>query len=327
MRGKSAALVVIALVVTGVLFPAAARARPPRSSGVVQEKDVNLDHARRLASVLRSSGVHVDLTRTDDDFVPLHERTARAGDAGADVFVSVHANGSTDRAVRGTEVYAQMRRRASTALANHVLAGVTTRTGTNRRGVFHRAGRDGDYYAVLRTARVPAVIVEVGYLSNPHEARNLASTAFRARAAEGMAAGITAWLAQRGAARGGAAPPPQRGPVPLVQAPTSITAASSGRDVTLTWPPVPGATGYRVWRDGQLVADVGPVSPGAPFAVEVDDPQVPGGRHRYEVRALLRAGPQVLDESPSAVAQVTLPWLVAVDAGHGGHDPGAVGRF
>jgi N-acetylmuramoyl-L-alanine amidase len=327
-------LVLVALLTGGLGVPASAatrRSASPRPVRLLAEKDVSLDQSLRLARLLRERGVEVALTRTSDVFVPLRERTGLAAAAGADLFVSVHNNASTSRSARGTEVYSQLRSRAGAALAHRILDAVTARTGTRPRGVFQRPGRDGDYYAVLRTAAMPAVIVELAFLSNPDEARALASPTFRQMGAEGMAAGILAHLATR-PARPALAPPRRTPAGPVVQPPAGLTAAVARPDVTLRWPAVAGAIEYRVWRDGEAIArlsalDASTAAGALPPELTVTDRHVPGGEHRYEVRALVETGGQVVDESESATTLATMPWVVTVDPGHGGHDPGAVGRF
>jgi len=77
-------------------------ARGPRG---LLEKELVLDVARRLADRLREAGVKVVLTREGDRFVGLEERTSIANDARADLFVSIHANGSRASEARGVETY------------------------------------------------------------------------------------------------------------------------------------------------------------------------------------------------------------------------------
>src|ERR1035438_3629153 len=74
-------------------------------SGGLREKDVTLDIARRAAPILSAMGIEVVLTRDDDHFVSLEERTARANAFGADLFVSLHCNASEGRGRRGVESY------------------------------------------------------------------------------------------------------------------------------------------------------------------------------------------------------------------------------
>lgn len=77
-------------------------ARGPRGH---LEKDVALAVARNLAVRLRARGLRVVMTRDADVFVPLEERTAIANDAGADLFLSIHANASPQPGIRGSETY------------------------------------------------------------------------------------------------------------------------------------------------------------------------------------------------------------------------------
>jgi N-acetylmuramoyl-L-alanine amidase len=77
-------------------------ARGPRGS---LEKDVALDVASRLASGLRRAGLRVVMTRTDDRFVALEQRTSIANDSGGDLFVSIHANAAPDPRIRGSETF------------------------------------------------------------------------------------------------------------------------------------------------------------------------------------------------------------------------------
>ena len=329
----------------------AARARPAaRAPVVVAEKDVNLDEALRLAQLLRAAGLEVVMTRSTDVYVSLDERSDVARRTGADIFLSVHNNGNRDARVRGTEVYHQQGSDLGAALARRVLAGIVARASTSARGAFTRAGRQGDdYYAVLRNTPVPALIIEGAYLSNPVEARLLADPVFRQRLADGIAAGVLDQM--REPLRAGDGPgPPATGPAgPVLGAPPALSVTRWGREgAALRWDPVAGATSYRVWRDGVVAGDVPAglaAASAAPGQASFIDAAAGGGTHRYEVRALAEVaaspaaagavlgpgpGPGVavmVAESPSSSAQVTIPWRVVVDPGHGGRDPGAVGRI
>ncbi|HSD10461.1 MAG TPA: N-acetylmuramoyl-L-alanine amidase, partial [Candidatus Binatia bacterium] len=81
--------------------------KDPGAHGVhgLDEKDVVLGVSKLLASSLRADGMEVVLTRTDDRFLSLEERTGFANAQGADLFISVHANASTNRGLQGVEVY------------------------------------------------------------------------------------------------------------------------------------------------------------------------------------------------------------------------------
>jgi len=180
----------------------------------LDEKTFTLDVALRLRALLRKQGYKVVMTRTDDRYIPLEERSEIANKAGADLFISIHFN-SVENApsVSGTEVYAmtpQYQHSSSTSpgakdsmartaypgnrndpwnavlgysIQNQLLA----KLGTEDRG-FKRAR-----FAVLRLVKSPAVLVESGYLSNPAEAHKIATPAYRDNIAEGIAAGIRAY--------------------------------------------------------------------------------------------------------------------------------------
>jgi len=329
------------------LASASARGRPApalRSSSapavaVLAEKDVNLDEAARVAGALEQSGIQTVRTRTDDTFVALGDRTSLGATSGADVFVSVHNNGSTNRSIRGTEVYAQVGRQASVDLGQAVLREVTARTGTAARGVFQRSGRDTDYYFVLRNSRIPAVIVEGAYLSNPTDCALLASAEVRSAAAAGIAAGIAAQLGPLPDRRGLDLGPPASNPLgEHLATPANLAVRASRLGSQVSFDSVPRATAYRLWRDGALVATVTtstadpPVQELAgantgPPRLMIEQPGFSPGVHRYEVRAMTTVAGTLYEESASATSTLTIPWRAVIDAGHGGHDPGAIGRY
>lgn len=153
------------------------------------EKMLTLDTARRLAAVLRSRGVHVIETRTGDYFVTLGGRTAISNRSGQAVFVSVHYNWTKRRGAHGIEVYYNSRR--SMRLAANILKETLGAYRTNNRGIKNRG------FYVLRNNRRPAVLCELGFVSNPDDNRNLQSAAVRQRLAERIAAGILAEQAGR----------------------------------------------------------------------------------------------------------------------------------
>lgn len=291
----------------------------PTSAGAaaVLEKHVNLDESMRVASGLRARGLEVVLTRTSDVDVDLAAR-GRAG-RGALLLLSIHNNGSSNPAKRGSEVYAQVGSSTSEALATRILDGMTARAGTAANGVFRRPGERGDYYAVLRNSPVPAVIVEGAYLTNPEEARLLSQPAFRQRLADGIVDGVIAHLAAS-AVRAGPGPPPSKQllGVAVPSAPEGLTAARQGRGFRLSWSPVLAASGYEVWRDGALL--------GVTSTPRFDDGNVALGGHHYDVRAVLDLGTTRLVESPVVGIDVAAGRVV-VDPGHGGADPGAVGTI
>jgi N-acetylmuramoyl-L-alanine amidase len=162
-----------------------------RDSGVVAEgdileKDVTLDIARRVRKALEAAGATVVMTRDGDTFVSLASRTAICNTAGADLFLSIHANGFYDDDVRGFEIYYLGTRSSPEAgsAAEAIRSALSAALDTRDRGV-RRAE-----FTVLAWTKCPAVLVEVGYLTNPQERERLTDDAYRQKIADAIAAGL-----------------------------------------------------------------------------------------------------------------------------------------
>jgi len=163
------------------------------------EAVVNLAISLRTAALLRRAGVRVVLTRTRTAGVSMGN-IARAGIANrahAALFLRVHADGSPNHATRGTSaLYPAFRRgwtddiaRPSRRAAGLVLAELVRALGSRDRGLQRRSDLTG-----FNWADVPAILVEVAYLSNPAEDRLLASPAHQQRAALGICRGTLRFL-------------------------------------------------------------------------------------------------------------------------------------
>jgi N-acetylmuramoyl-L-alanine amidase len=220
-----------------------------RGPGGTLEKDVTLAVARRLEAALQARlGTRVLLTRTGDETVSLDERAARANTNKADLFVSLHANASMSRATTGAEVlwlgvddYAPGAGAAGSATIEGPLLSVFG--GAPRRldlvdwetaQVHHLAdsaalaaaiqealGRLGPVRSdavgqaplrVLVGVNMPAVLVELGFLTNADEERRLASESHQAALVQALVDGIVRF---RDRARGTAAAP-AAGPGPAI---------------------------------------------------------------------------------------------------------------
>jgi N-acetylmuramoyl-L-alanine amidase len=197
-------------------------------SGLV-EKDLTLAIARRLARVLESRGHAVRLTRDGDEVRALTDRTALANRLEAQLFVSLHANASTARSVRGGETYYMSLDRSATDDAAQATAHLENQAGDTSAArspldmilwdlaqsevlnessglalavqgrLNHLLGlRDRGVkqapFVVLTGATMPAILVEVGFLSNPDEARELATADHQQSLAEAIALGIEDYL-------------------------------------------------------------------------------------------------------------------------------------
>ncbi len=198
----------------------------------LREKDVTLDISKRLGELLDDHGLEVVYTRTDDVFVALEDRTAIANQEKADLFISVHANAASRADRRGISTYYldvtsdryAMRLAArenatskrSVGELQLILADLATRHNTDEsarlaeriqenlvRTISEQHGevRDlGVRYAlffVLLGARMPSVLVETSFISNPREERLLADEAYREHLSRGIFEGVLAFIEDR----------------------------------------------------------------------------------------------------------------------------------
>jgi len=149
------------------------------------EKTVNLSVALKVARLLEQRGLRVKMTRTSDYFVELEERAAIANRLNADLFVSIHSDSFPKSTRRGFTVYIARSASSSSRRAASAIVRSMSGTGLNSFGV-QTAG-----YHVLTGTRGPAVLVEMGYLSNRSEAALLRSSSFQTRLAQAVADGIS----------------------------------------------------------------------------------------------------------------------------------------
>ena len=146
------------------------------------EKALTLDTAERLAKVLRSKGFRVIETRKRDVFVPLSTRTSISNRTSDSIFVSIHYNWGRRRGARGVEIYYFSPR--ACRLASNILRQATRAYPTESRGVKR------NNFHVLRENRRPAVLCELGFVSNPQDNRYLQNRTYRQRIAERVAEAI-----------------------------------------------------------------------------------------------------------------------------------------
>src|SRR5436305_7984092 len=148
----------------------------------IPEKEMTLDVAQRLKTLLAASGYRVIMTRDSDVFVPLPTRVAIANSYGNAIFVCIHFNSAKRMGAGGIETYFYSR--DSLPLASAVHYYVTGGAPSANRGVRRRG------YYVLRKTGIPAVLVECGFLTNPTEAAYAQSVSYRQKLAEEIAAGV-----------------------------------------------------------------------------------------------------------------------------------------
>lgn len=192
----------------------------------LREKDVNLDVAKRLARLLRQARVEVVMTRSSDSTVSLERRVEIANNAQPDIFISIHSNANRSRGLNGFEVYCvssvhDTKRALSSAkntplnldqsyFSNPTLNLKATLWDmiytANRaesielaRSICRSINRDLDTkvlgiknvgFYVLKWVQAPAILIEIGFLSNPDEERRLKNSYYRQQIAESITRGI-----------------------------------------------------------------------------------------------------------------------------------------
>lgn len=199
-----------------------------------KEKDITLEVSRRLSSRLTRAGfARVSLTRTEDYYLNLSDRTAVANQYGADLFVSIHCNANENRKAVGSETFfcseqasnqeaervaafensfaepEELARQESIVdiewvlfrlqrrllwkdaerIAGGIQDGLKTGIPVNSRGVH------GANFFVLKKARMPSVLIETAFISNPDEEQLLARPETQERLAECIAAKLAAYAA------------------------------------------------------------------------------------------------------------------------------------
>lgn len=204
----------------------------------LQEKDVTLKIARGLREALvREVKANISLTRDDDTFIPLEERTAIANTMGADLFISIHVNSSYNRAANGVETYYlslttdeeairvaarenavstkkmsdlqyilnDLMRTAkvneSSLLATHIQDSLTSTLNARYKDVRGNGVKQAPFY-VLVGAQMPCVLVEVSFISNPEEEARLRDDAYIREIVDGITAGVKGYMQRMGSAGG-----------------------------------------------------------------------------------------------------------------------------
>ncbi len=202
----------------------------------LKEKDVTLAIAKTIRDKLKKKmpQLEVILTRDNDTFVELKDRTDIANNAGADLFISIHANANPSRRVRGVETYylnithdryamrlaARENRDAggdqqisdlefiladlamksnvddSIRLGRHVQSSLIGRLRKDYKNVDDHGLKHALFY-VLLGSRMPAILVETSFISNRVEEKRLGSKSYREAVADGVVKGVTRFVAER----------------------------------------------------------------------------------------------------------------------------------
>lgn len=192
----------------------------------LKEKTVVLDIGRQIRDYLNDAGLKVIMTRNSDEFITLPQRTEIATKSDADLFVSIHANSNPSKKTEGIEVYfcktrdksdleedqrqkneKMFAKRLNSTYspvveqvlsdmmyvykvgASETLARKIVNHSSNESGGLNRGSRVCRFF-VVRNTLIPAVLVEVGYLTNRHEEKKLSTPAYRQKIARAIANSI-----------------------------------------------------------------------------------------------------------------------------------------
>jgi len=200
--------------------------------GGTREKDVALSIALKVAEELREKDLDVVLTRSDDRFIRLEDRAKFANAEHGDLFISIHCNAAEKRTLRGIETYtlntsadrysirlaarenassekgisdlqfilADLATKAnteeSTRLANHVQRSLVTDLSSKYKDIRDLGHKEALFY-VLLGVKMPAILVETSFLSNPDEEARLKSKAYQSEVAKAIARGVEEFLGDR----------------------------------------------------------------------------------------------------------------------------------
>lgn len=155
---------------------------------LLNEKDLTLQMALQLRSVLEERGATVVMTRESDTFISLAERVAFANQRRADLFISVHCNSTPRRnSGAGSETYwrTPQSHRLAAAMHRRLAAAVSRKDG----GIRNRS------FAVIRETMMPSVLLEIGYINNTEEELLMATPDFQRKLAESLVQGVLDYFA------------------------------------------------------------------------------------------------------------------------------------
>ncbi|MDJ0722069.1 MAG: N-acetylmuramoyl-L-alanine amidase [Desulfobacterales bacterium] len=223
----------LALGVSRIVIDAGHGGKDPGARGYyrkAREKDITLSIAKKLAKKIKTRlGCEVILTRNEDSFLTLEERTALANTKNADLFISIHVNAHRNKRAYGTETYflnlatdeesirvAAMENATSTRnisdlqtilmdlmqnakinessrLAGYVQSNMIRYLDRKYSNVKDKGVKQAPFY-VLLGAQMPAILIETAFISNPRECKRLMDPAFQDRLSDGIVSGIEKYI-------------------------------------------------------------------------------------------------------------------------------------
>jgi N-acetylmuramoyl-L-alanine amidase len=156
--------------------------------GSVREKDITLDVAKRVETLLKQKGYDVKMTRTNDTFVSLQDRVEISENYNPDIFVSIHVNSSVKPEITGVETHYY--HQESMELAQVVHSSFASAVQSPNRGLFK-----SKFYVINHTTS-PAILIEIGFISNANERAELVGEKRKQATAKSIADGIQKYFKQ-----------------------------------------------------------------------------------------------------------------------------------
>ena len=150
--------------------------------GDITEKDITLDVSKRVRDILEKKGYKVEMTRDTDKTVSLQDRVAFSEERHPNIFVSIHVNSSEKPEITGIETHYY--RQESMSLAQTVHASLASNIKSKNRGLFK-----SKFYVINHTT-APAILVEIGFISNAGERAELVSNKRKQATAKAIAEGV-----------------------------------------------------------------------------------------------------------------------------------------
>ena len=154
----------------------------------IYEKDIVLDITKRIENILKSKGYDVKMTRTDDSYVSLQDRVDISEAYNPDIFVSIHVNSSVKPEITGLETHYY--HQESMSLAQTVHSSLASAIQSPNRGLFK-----SKFYVINHTTS-PAILIEIGFISNSEERAQLIGESRKQATAQAIADGIQKYLQQ-----------------------------------------------------------------------------------------------------------------------------------
>lgn len=154
----------------------------------INEKDITLDVSKRVEALLKKQGYQVTMTRTNDIYVSLADRVSISETNAPDIFVSIHVNSSTKPEITGIETHYY--HQESLNLAQTVHSSLASKIQSNNRGLFK-----SKFYVINHTT-APAILIEIGFISNDNERAQLVSEKRKQDTAKAIVEGINNYFKQ-----------------------------------------------------------------------------------------------------------------------------------